>query len=72
LLVAACLAYIWMIVQGLKVIAEGKTSQIDRTERNDKSIFRLGMDWLRHCLKRNIDFEPIFLFQLETDFVNVR
>ncbi len=72
LLVATCLAYIWMIVQGLKVIAEGKTSHIDRTERNDKSIFRLGMDWLRYCLKRNIDFKPIFLFQLETELVNVR
>lgn len=72
LLVAACLAYIWMIVQGIRVIAEGKTGQIDRTERNDKSIFRLGMDWLRHCLKRNVDFEPVFLFRLETDFVNVR
>ena len=72
LLVAACLAYIWMIVQGLKVIAENKTSHIDRTERTDKSIFRLGMDWLRHCLKRNVDFEPMFFFQLETDLVNVR
>jgi len=72
LLVAACLAYIWMVLQGLKVIAEGKTNHIDRTERNDKSIFRLGMDWLRHCLKRNVDFEPYFLFQLENEIVNVR
>lgn len=72
LLVAACLAYIWMILQGLKVIAESKTGHIDRTERNDKSIFRLGMDWLRHCLKRSIEFEPMFIFQLEADFTNVR
>lgn len=72
LLVAACLAYIWMILQGLEVIAKGKTGLIDRTERNDKSIFRLGMDWIRHCLKREIDFEPIFLFRLETNLVNVR
>lgn len=72
LLVAACLAYIWMIVQGLKVIAEKKTGLIDRTERNDKSVFRLGMDWLRHCLKRSVDFEPMFFFQLENDFINVR
>jgi len=61
-----------MILQGLRVIAERKTTHIDRTERNDKSIFRLGMDWLRHCLKRNVDFEPMFFFQIETDFVNVR
>jgi hypothetical protein len=71
LLVAACLAYIWMILQGLKVIAEGKTALIDRTERNDKSVFRLGLDWLRHCLKRNLDFEPMFFFRLEPN-LNVR
>jgi hypothetical protein len=72
LLVAASLAYLWMIRQGLKVVAEGKTALIDRTERNDKSIFRLGMDWLRYCLKRNLDFEPMFIFRLEPDLVNVR
>jgi hypothetical protein len=72
LLVAACLAYIWMILQGLQVIAENKASWIDRTERNDKSLFRLGMDWIRHCLKRNLEFEPLFWFQLEQDVVNVR
>lgn len=72
LLVAACLAYIWMILQGLQVIAENKSSWIDRTERNDKSLFRLGLDWIRHCLKRDIEFEPMFWFQLEQNVVNVR
>lgn len=72
LLVAACLAYIWMILQGLQVIAENKSSWIDRTERNDKSLFRLGLDWIKHCLKRNIEFDPMFWFQLEQNVVNVR
>jgi hypothetical protein len=72
LLVAACLAYIWIILQGLQVIAENKSSWIDRTERNDKSLFRLGLDWIRHCLKRDIEFEPMFWFQLEQNVVNVR
>lgn len=72
LLVAACLAYIWMILQGLQVIAENKAGYIDRTERNDKSLFRLGLDWIRHCLKRNLEFQPMFWFQVEQNVVNVR
>jgi len=72
LLVAACLAYIWMILQGLQVVAENKAGCIDRTERNDKSLFRLGLDWIRHCLKRDVEFQPMFWFQLEQDIVNVR
>lgn len=72
LLVTACLAYIWMILQGLQVIAEKKTALIDRTERIDKSVFRLGLDWLRYCLKQDLDFEPQFWFYTTLDFVNVR
>jgi len=72
LLVAACLAYIWMILQGLQVMEENKAGCIDRTERNDKSLFRLGLDWIRHCLKRDLEFQPMFWFQLEQDVANVR
>ncbi|MFC1997854.1 IS4 family transposase [Chloroflexota bacterium] len=72
LLIAACLAYIWMISQGLWVIATKKTALIDRTDRVDKSIFRLGLDWLKYALKRNIDFEPVFCFQPIETVGNVR
>lgn len=67
LLIAACLAYIWMITQGLRVIAEGKLSLIDRTDRRDKSLFRLGLDWIKFALKHALDFQPTFYFlPLET------
>lgn len=72
LLIAACLAYIWMISQGIWVIANQKTGLIDRTDRVDKSVFRLGLDWLKYALKRNIDFEPIFCFQPGISVGNVR
>jgi hypothetical protein len=72
LLIAACLAYIWMISQGLWVIANQKTGLIDRTDRVDKSVFRLGLDWLKYALKRNLDFEPIFYFQPCVSAGNVR
>jgi hypothetical protein len=63
LLIAACLAYIWMIYQGLQIIAENKTALIDRTERVDKSLFRLGLDWIKYALKHCLDFQPMFQFQ---------
>lgn len=72
LLLATCLAYIWMVSQGLLLIAEQKTGLIDRTDRIDKSLFRLGLDWIRYALKRQIDFTPIFLFQFSLDFPDVR
>ena len=72
MLVAACLAYLWMVCQGLWVIPEKKTGLIDRTDRIDKSLFRLGLDWIKYALKRNLDVEPIFRFQPMRSNVNVR
>ena len=72
LLIAACLAYIWMIIQGLHVIAEGKLSLIDRTDRRDKSLFRLGLDWLKYALKHAIDFQPAFHFLPLEALIHVR
>jgi hypothetical protein len=72
LMIAACLAYIWMICQGLQVIAANKTSLIDRTERLDKSLFRLGLDWIKYALKKRLDFQPLFHFQPLQTLVHVR
>jgi len=72
LLIAACLAYIWMICFGLFVIAQGKTGLIDRTDRVDKSLFRLGLDWLKHMLKRGLPFDVCFFFQPAQLDENVR
>jgi hypothetical protein len=72
MLIAACLAYIWMICQGLQVIAANKTALIDRTERIDKSLFRLGLDWIKYALKHRLDFQPLFRFHPLETLVNVR
>ena len=63
LLVAACLAYIWMISLGLFTLASGNNKLIDRTDRVDKSIFRLGLDWLKYSLKRDRPINVFFRFQ---------
>jgi len=72
LLIAACLAYIWMIAQGLRVLAEGKLALIDRGDRRDKSLFRLGLDWLKYALKHSMGFQPTFLFTLPEPPSHVR
>lgn len=72
LLLAACLAYLWVIAQGLLVLTNQQTGWIDRTDRRDKSLFRLGLDWIHYALKRNLDFEPIFHPQFSASLTNVR
>lgn len=61
LLLASSLAYIWLIHLGLMVYHdETKRSLIDRTHRTDKSLFRLGLDWLKHALTHDLDFIVAF------------
>ena len=72
LLIAACLAYIWMITQGLRVIADGNSPLIDRTDRIDKSLFRLGLDWIKYALKHCIEIQPFFHFQPLETLIHVR
>ncbi len=65
LLIAACLAYIWMVALGLLTLATGDHKLIDRTDRVDKSVFRLGVDWFRYALKKGKHFDVFFRFQPE-------
>ena len=64
LLVATCLAYLWMIYLGVNVIQRGCTDRIDRADRRDKSLFRLGRDWLDHLLKHDLPFPVQFFVPL--------
>jgi hypothetical protein len=73
LLLAATLAYIWMIYLGIQVSQDEKRrSFIDRTHRSDKSLFRLGFDWFKVALTRNFEFEVLFSPQEFSIPVSVR
>ena len=72
LLIAACLAYIWMVSLGLLTLSTGNHNLIDRTDRVDKSVFRLGLDWLRYVLKKGKPFEVYFRFRPDKIVVHVR
>lgn len=51
LLIAACLAYIWIIYLGVTAWQTGQAGLIDRNDRRDLSLFQIGLRWLTHLLK---------------------
>jgi hypothetical protein len=56
LLLASSLAYIWLIHLGMMVFQDDSIrSLIDRTHRTDKSLFRLGLDWVKYCMTHGLD-----------------
>ena len=61
-----------MIGLGLLTLASGHHTLSDRTDRVDKSVFRLGLDWLKYCLKKNQPFQVLFWFQPLRSVANVR
>jgi hypothetical protein len=50
LMIAVCLAYLWMVFLGVTAIKSSLDKQIHRTDRCDWSIFRLGLAFLDYCL----------------------
>ena len=56
LLIAACLAYIWMIYLGVQAQSDTLRRLIHRTHRCDLSLFQLGLALLEHWLNHD---EPI-------------
>jgi hypothetical protein len=61
LLIASCLAYIWIIYLGVCAVRDGWLGQLHRRDRCDLSLFRLGMRLLARCLKDAIPIPAGFL-----------
>jgi hypothetical protein len=60
LMIAACLAYIWIIFLGALAILEDWVSVIHRTDRCDLSLFQLGLRLLEHFLDEDIPIPVAF------------
>lgn len=60
LLIAACLAYIWIIFLGGLAKLEGWNTVIHRTDRCDLSLFQLGLRLLEHFLNETIPIPVAF------------
>lgn len=54
LTLAVCLLYVWLIALGEQIEQHpDRAAQIDRSDRRDLSIFRLGRDFLERCFWRH-------------------
>lgn len=60
LLIAACLAYIWVIYLGVIAKRDQWVAIIHRTDRCDLSLFQLGLDLLEHFLNESLPIPVTF------------
>lgn len=58
LTLAVALLYYWLVIFGSQAIKNGKRYLVDRRDRRDLSVFRIGFDFLERCL---LNAEPIFI-----------
>ena len=50
LTLAVAMLYVWLIAYGAEVIKRGQRRLVDRNDRRDYSLFRLGCNMLERCL----------------------
>lgn len=62
LMMAACLAYLWIVYLGVIAHQEGWVDIIHRTDRCDWSLFRLGLCLLEHLLNLDLPIPVAFNF----------
>ena len=60
LMIAACLAYIWIVFLGALAVRDAWLPVIHRTTRCDLSRFRLGLDLLEHFLNEDLPIPVCF------------
>ncbi|MCB0044574.1 MAG: transposase [Caldilineaceae bacterium] len=67
ILIAACLAYVWMIYLGVQAHCKDMGRVIHRTERCDLGLFQLGLSFLNHLLEESLSIDV--RFRLPIDFL---
>lgn len=60
LVLVASMVYIWLIALGSRIVKRGLRHRVDRKDRRDKSLFRVGWDWLERCLARDKPIPLVF------------
>jgi hypothetical protein len=64
LVLAVCIAFVWLITLGSWVVKRGLRHYVDVKSRRDRSYFRIGWDWVDRCLRLDkpipIRFRPYF------------
>ena len=59
-MIAACLAYLWIIYLGLTALRRDWIKRIHRADRCDWSLFRLGLALLDHFLNEELPIPVSF------------
>ena len=54
LMIASCLAYVWLVCLGVRVKQSGRLPRIHRRTRCDLSLFQIGRIWLDYCLNAGL------------------
>ena len=60
LMMATCLAYIWLIYLGVMAKQQGWQRHLHRNHRCDLSLFQLGLRFLDHCLNEGLTIHVAF------------
>src|SRR4051812_45011873 len=54
LTLAVAMLYVWLVVYGAEVVKRGQRRLVDRSDRRDHSLFRLGYNMLDRCLAQGV------------------
>jgi hypothetical protein len=54
LTLAVAMLYVWLVVYGAEVVKRGQRKLVDRADRRDHSLFRLGLNMVDRCLAQGI------------------
>ena len=54
LTLAVALLYVWLVSFGSHVIKKGHRRQVDRSDRKDLSVFRIGFNMAERCLTNSL------------------
>lgn len=60
LTLAVVLLFVWSIATGSAVVKNGQRSLVDRNDRRDLSLFRIGLRWIQRCITNDLSL-PIRL-----------
>jgi hypothetical protein len=61
LTLAVVMLYVWLVAFGSRVIKSGQQSLVDRNNRRDYSIFRIGRNMTERLLTNNMLLTPLLL-----------
>jgi hypothetical protein len=61
LTLVVCLLYVWLVATGEHVLAAQLFAEVDRSDRRDLSIFRLGWDFIERRLALHDPFPDVFI-----------